>query len=87
MRYNARIIEKLRQEQKELESERKRLKWFLVLAVTLWPLGLFWQTWVAALIFISFICFYLSGCYFSFFHRRECTRKLEEACSASNNSL
>lgn len=76
---NAETVRKIRAEQLELEAERGRLKWFLLLALTTWPIGLLWRPWIAAVIFLTWVCFYLAGVYFSFFHRRECARRLEDA--------
>lgn len=84
---NIRLIEDLQGEQKQLENEGKRLKWFLVLAITTWPLGLLWKSWLAVSIFLAWMCFYLVGNYISFFHRRECARRLDEARIARNTRV
>lgn len=79
MNENLHHLARLQAEQLELEHERQRLKWFLLLALTTWPIGLIWKAWVAVVICLTWTCFYLAGVYFSFFHRRECARRLEDA--------
>ncbi len=63
----------------QLKKERDRLKWFLVLAVTTWPFGLLYKGWLCLFITASWLSFWAVGKYQSYFHIRECLRKMEDA--------
>jgi hypothetical protein len=59
--------------------ERGRLKWFVLLAVVTWPLGLIWNGWIAAWIFFGWLTFWAVGAYTNFFHLRRAREALAEA--------
>ena len=59
--------------------ERKRLKWFLLLAVTTWPIGLFWNIWIVLWIFSGWLIFWCVGAYTNFFHHRRAKEALADA--------
>jgi hypothetical protein len=64
---------------KQALIEKGRLKWFLVLAVTTWPIGLIWNGWIAAWIFTGWLTFWGVGYYTNFFHLRRAREALAEA--------
>ena len=74
---------RLRADLERAERERKRLKWFLVLALVTSPLGLLKALWVALWIFAGWICLWLVGLYMNFFHLRAARARLREAERAS----
>lgn len=56
--------------------ERDRLKYFLILMVTTWPIGLFWGWSWALYIAVGWACFWVVGRYLNFFHRRNANIRL-----------
>lgn len=74
-----RKVETRRSRLEQSLKERGRLKWFLILAVTTWPLGLFAGPWYAAWIFVTWLIFYAVGRYSNFFHVRQATTNLHNA--------
>ena len=62
----------------QTEVERNRLKIFPVLAVTTWPIGLFWHwLWCIAIV-LSWLTFFAVGSYLSFFHRRNARGRVDD---------
>ena len=61
------------------ETERGRLKWFLLLAVTTWPLGFIWNGWIAIYIATSWLTFWAVGAYLNYWHRSSAKSKLDIA--------
>lgn len=59
--------------------EGQRLRWFVILMVTTWPVGLIWGPWWAAYIATGWFCFWGVGHYLNFFHRRNSRIRLAEA--------
>lgn len=60
-------------------KEKGRLKWFVVLAFTTWPLGLLAGPWYAAWIFAGWLCFWAVGAYSNYFHRKQAETNLKNA--------
>jgi hypothetical protein len=63
----------------QIEKEKGRLKWFLLLAVVSWPAGLPWGWWAAAWIFFGWMTFYFVGLYSNFFHLKNARTQLQLA--------
>ncbi len=62
----------------QTEVERNRLKTFLVLAGTTWPIGLVWHWLWSIAIVLSWLTFFAVGSYLSFFHRRNARSRVED---------
>lgn len=60
-------------------KERRRLKWFLVLAATTWPVGLLAGPWYAAWIFVTWLLFWAVGRYSNYFHVKQARTSLKDA--------
>lgn len=73
------LIYELEVEYVQLLNESRKMRWFLALALTAWPLGFFVSPWLALFITFSFFTIWAVGSYVSFMHRRENQRKLEDA--------
>lgn len=63
----------------QLLKEKRRLKWFLVLAATTWPLGLLAGPWYAAWIFVTWLLFWGVGRYSNYFHAKQAVTSLKDA--------
>jgi nitrate reductase NapE component len=63
----------------QAETERRRLKWFFVLAATTWPLGLVGGPWYAAWIFAGWLVFWGVGAYSNYFHKKQAAINLKNA--------
>lgn len=74
-----RRMEKRRQKLAQMEKERRRLKWFVVLAFVTGPIGFVWAWWAAAWIFFGWLTFFAVGAYLNYFHVREAKRQLDDA--------
>lgn len=62
----------------QTEVERGRLKVFLILAATTWPIGLVWHWLWCVAIALSWLTFFAVGSYLSFFHRRNARSRVED---------
>lgn len=60
-------------------KERGRLKWFLVLAATTWPVGLLAGPWYAAWIVATWLIFWAVGRYSNYFHVKQAVTNLKNA--------
>lgn len=60
-------------------KERGRLKWFLILAATTWPIGLLAGPWYAAWICATWLIFWAVGRYSNYFHVKQATTNLQNA--------
>ncbi|MFZ9886474.1 MAG: hypothetical protein ACO3JL_03135 [Myxococcota bacterium] len=74
-----RRIEKRKQRLAQALHEKGRLKWFLVLSVTTWPLGLFAGPWYAAWIGCGWLVFWAVGSYSNYFHIKQAKTNLQNA--------
>lgn len=78
----AKLERRVRKREAKVEQtlvEKRRLKWFLLLAVTTWPLGLIWNVWIALWIAAGWLTFWGVGYYTNFFHLRRAREALKEA--------
>lgn len=74
-----RRLDKQRDRLAQTLKEKRRLKWFVVLAVTTWPLGLLGGPWYAAWIFAGWLVFWGVGAYSNYFHVKQAATNLKNA--------
>ncbi len=63
----------------QILKEKRRLKWFVALALTTWPIGFIGGPWYAAWIFVGWLIFWGVGTYSSYFHLKQAKTNLKNA--------
>lgn len=72
-------VEKRRERLEQSLKEKRRLKWFIVLAFSTWPLGLLGGPWYAAWVFVGWLIFWGVGSYSNYFHVKQALTNLKNA--------
>ncbi len=72
-------VVKGRAELEQADRERRRLRWFPLLALVTPFLALPFDWRVALGLFGTWMAFWAAGAYLNFFHRKDCEQKLDDA--------
>ena len=75
-----RLIKKYEDEAERLLTEKHRLRWLWILALTTWPIGLIWMSWKICLtLFSGWLTFWFTGLYLNWVHRWENHDRLQRS--------